>query len=642
MIPNQRHRHILLGIALISLILSMVSTASGADPITLTGSVGRIPVAGQMSVLKDVTGALTIEDVISYPRAAQFKPVPGDHLSGFAQQGAVWLRFTVLRPADSPRFWLLEVNPAYHEQLQLYSPSPSSGFERQSGGALQPFSQRSIPYRLDLFQLHPPADQPWTIYLRIASKRTILSNLIFWQPESLTKHTLIESIGHGAYFGILLLIFCQNILYWFRLDKRLYLFYSAYVLAAAVIFLDFNGYIHQFLITERTWLLSPLVRLNLILLMVSNLGVLSYLVNLKEHYPRIHKLYSSFFLGAATIFILLILCGQSDRIVIPVLNMLLASVLVSAGITLYMAFRKIPGARLYLTAFGMLLFTGSAKIFVFFDFAPEILPADLFWLSSLLHILIMNLAVTNQVSRYRQEKLKAEAELFAERKILGQQREFLQMISHELRTPLAIIDSTAQILPLVSGDQTTFAHKTKAILTATHRMKLLLDSCLTNERIRDDKIVPVIQSIPFRTLVENSVEQIQKATERHTVQVAAETLPEKLNCDPLLLEILIGNLLDNALKYSPDGGTIQLRGRLCERYGLFLEIEDQGVGIPPEHISMIFDQFYRCGHVAGVRGTGLGLHLVQKIARLHGGDVSCTSQPGVGSTFIVRLPVVPA
>lgn len=170
-------------------------------------------------------------------------------------------------------------------------------------------------------------------------------------------------------------------------------------------------------------------------------------------------------------------------------------------------------------------------------------------------------------------------------------------------------------------------------------MKLLLDRCLTNERIRDDKIVPVIQPTAFRSLVRNIADQAQKSAPKHDIFVELDALPENHSCDIFLIEILLNNLLDNAIKFSPGGGNIHLRGRLCEKNELILEIQDQGVGIPPEQIGLVFTQFFRTGQVASVQGSGLGLHLVQKIAQLHGGNVSCSSKLGVGSIFTVRLPV---
>ena len=529
------------------------------------------------------------------------------------------------------------MSPAYNEHLQLFLPTHSNDFVQKDGGSLQPFSKREIPSRLDLFRLTPPPDQPWTIHLRIVSKRTILTHLVIWQPDSQKEFAIAQALGHGAYFGIVLLIACINILYWLRLERSLYLYYSCYVLALAFVFIDFNGYLHQFFVTDRTWLLSPIVRLNLILLMISNIGVLSQLTDLKRQFPLIHKLYCGCFSGIAVIFTLLTLAGMSDTIVMPVLATLLASACVSVAVSLYLVTRRVPGAALYLAAFGALIITGCAKIFAFFDIAPEIFPVNLFWLSTLVHIIIMHVAVTNHVTRYRHEKQKVEADLVAERANVEQQRQFLRLISHELRTPLAIIDSTAQILPILFNDRAKFEKKSATILDATQRMKALLDNCLTDDRLSSDRMVPVMQAIDFQTLARRTIESVQARSDFHKINFETQNLPESFICDPVLIEILICNLLDNAIKYSPNGDVINLRSWTGRHGDLFLEVQDRGVGIPSGHTGKIFEKYYRSGQVSGISGAGLGLYLVQQIAKLHGGEATCTSEPGQGSTFTVRL-----
>jgi len=634
---NRRETRCTLAALLLLIVLATFSSPSYAAPLTLAASEGHVSLAGHLEVLKDSTGKLTIQDVTTPPYSSHFKKTPDDHISGFVQQGAVWLRFTILRPAVVPQEWLLEIEPAYSERIQVYTMPPAGGFEQRSGGILQPASKREEPYRLDLFRLAPPPDQPWTIHLRIASHRTILTRPTLWQPDALKRSALIEGLVHGAYLGIVLLIACINILYWLRLKQRLYFYYSCYVFGLTILFIDYNGYLHQFLITDKTWLMSPVIRLNLIFLIVSNVGVCSHLLNLQKNLPRAGLLYRRFFLGLSAVFAALVLAGYSDSLVIPVLLSLFTTAIISAAIGIYLIARGVPGAILYLAAFGTLLIAGCAKILVLFDITPEIFPPDLLWFSSLVHILIMNLAVTNQITRVITEKQTVESELATERKTVEQQRQFLRLISHELRTPLAIIDSTAQILPLLHNDHDKSTEKTNAILAATRRMKDLLDNCLSGDRLSIDGIVPVIKAINIQAIVRNTMESAQTGTHIHRMKLETTGLPATFPCDDVLLEILLRNLLDNAIKYSPDGGDITLRGWSLQPGELMLQVKDSGTGISSEDTDRIFDQYYRSGQVPGVSGAGLGLYLVQQIARLHGGDVACTSKPGLGSTFTVRL-----
>ena len=111
--------------------------------------------------------------------------------------------------------------------------------------------------------------------------------------------------------------------------------------------------------------------------------------------------------------------------------------------------------------------------------------------------------------------------------------------------------------------------------------------------------------------------------------------------DVMRLDIIIGNLLDNAVKYSPDGGDIVIR--LAPAGGMaLLSVRDHGIGIAPEDMERLFVRFCRLAPRSDVPGTGLGLYLARELARLHGGDIVAVSRPGEGSEFTLSLPLDPA
>ena len=114
--------------------------------------------------------------------------------------------------------------------------------------------------------------------------------------------------------------------------------------------------------------------------------------------------------------------------------------------------------------------------------------------------------------------------------------------------------------------------------------------------------------------------------------------PPKVIGDERLLAQLLDNFLSNAVKFTPQGGTVTVT--LSERSGAALiEVRDTGVGIPPDETGKVFDRFYRASTAATISGTGLGLAIVKSIAEAHGGSVGVTSELGVGTTFHVSLPL---
>lgn len=227
--------------------------------------------------------------------------------------------------------------------------------------------------------------------------------------------------------------------------------------------------------------------------------------------------------------------------------------------------------------------------------------------------------------------------LAAARKVNEEQSQFISLISHELRTPLSIIDGAAQLLLMSACPDSECLKLAGRIRTASTRLTSLVDSCLTQEQITSAGWVPDIREEDLRGVVADVVAMARKLTDRHDITADVSLLPESYPCDAALMRVLLTNLLENAIKYSPAGGEVVVGAYAGDAGTAILQVADHGIGIAPEHGEKIFDRFYRTWEVAGVPGAGLGLHLVRKIAELHGGEVSCQSRPGAGSTFTVTI-----
>lgn len=245
-------------------------------------------------------------------------------------------------------------------------------------------------------------------------------------------------------------------------------------------------------------------------------------------------------------------------------------------------------------------------------------------------VTITDITARKQAERYR-------VELEAERIALEEQRQFLGLVSHELRTPLSIIDGAAQLILLTSPQQSTCLTQAERIRSATLRLSDLIDGCLTDDRLSTSGWRPDLRELDIVPLVQSVIEQSTAKAQGHTFETALDS-PLRYNCDPTLVTIMLSNLLDNAMKYSPDGGKIMLVASCRENGSILIEISDQGIGIPPDQMEKIFNRFHRTWQIPGVPGAGLGLSLVKRIAEIHGGSVACRSIPGSGSTFTVTLP----
>lgn len=223
-------------------------------------------------------------------------------------------------------------------------------------------------------------------------------------------------------------------------------------------------------------------------------------------------------------------------------------------------------------------------------------------------------------------------------------RDFVANVSHEIKTPLTAIRGLAETLREGAlAEPETAAKFTERILAQCARLEALLADLLPLARMEaaDERGIE-FEAVDLGTLVRRSVEDTAPEAKSRNVRVEVEIqhdLP-RIDGDPESLDQLVLNLLNNAIKYNCDGGSVLIKAS-CAPDELRLEVTDTGIGIPTEALARIFERFYRVdkGRAREEGGTGLGLALVKHAAKLHGGNVEVESQLGVGSTFRVRLPL---
>jgi signal transduction histidine kinase len=153
------------------------------------------------------------------------------------------------------------------------------------------------------------------------------------------------------------------------------------------------------------------------------------------------------------------------------------------------------------------------------------------------------------------------------------------------------------------------------------------------------RVDPVATRLP--RMAQRVVKKARSNTSGHHINVTFPGDFPEVRADPRRLEQVLRNLVENAVKYSPDGGTVTVRGDVAGGEAV-ISISDEGIGIAPEDLGRVFDRFYRADGQAVRRagGTGLGLSICQGIVQMHGGRIWADSTPGAGSTFHFTLPIV--
>lgn len=245
----------------------------------------------------------------------------------------------------------------------------------------------------------------------------------------------------------------------------------------------------------------------------------------------------------------------------------------------------------------------------------------------------------------RVEEQRREAAQFREhaermRQLERTKSDFLNLASHELRGPLAIVrgylsmfedgtlgpDELFSILPTLTGK--------------VQQIELLVQQMLETARLEESRLI--VQPAPFDLgqAARRVVQTFASLTDAHQLSLSMPDVPVVVRADRTRIDTVISNLVDNAVKYSPDGGPISCVVA-ANRRRAFLSVQDSGIGVAPEAMERLFTRFGRIvtPENSHISGTGLGLYLSREIARRHGGDILVESSPGRGSRFTLTLPL---
>ena len=270
------------------------------------------------------------------------------------------------------------------------------------------------------------------------------------------------------------------------------------------------------------------------------------------------------------------------------------------------------------------------------------------------------LALAHAIERFSQGDRTARAEERGPRELrdmarrfnemalnLARQREaqltFLAGVAHDLRNPLSALKVSASIArpdrPLPSEE------KIRSVLATVgrqvDRLNRMVGDLLDSTRIEAGQLELHRERYDARSLARDVVELFQGTSAAHTLHLTVPEEPLELECDPLRLEQVLTNLVSNAIKYSPRGGAVHV-SVTAEPAQVCFAVRDSGMGISEQERAHLFEPFRRLGaSIETIPGVGLGLYVVRRIVDAHGGHIEVQSQPGMGSTFTIHLPVAP-
>ena len=227
------------------------------------------------------------------------------------------------------------------------------------------------------------------------------------------------------------------------------------------------------------------------------------------------------------------------------------------------------------------------------------------------------------------------------KKLERTREEFVANVSHELRTPLSLITGYVETLLDGAKDSPEVAVRfLQTIERNAERLKLLIEDLLVISELESGRVKLSPQAVALRPAVEKVFEDFKSRAADKGARFANLTPELSVRADPDRLEQVLGNLVDNAIKYGRAGGTVSVGGRLVEGGQVEMFVQDDGPGIPPEALERVFERFYRVDKARSREqgGTGLGLSIVKHIVQSQGGRVWANSELGHGASFHFTLP----
>jgi signal transduction histidine kinase len=242
----------------------------------------------------------------------------------------------------------------------------------------------------------------------------------------------------------------------------------------------------------------------------------------------------------------------------------------------------------------------------------------------------------------KRERAEARQETLVQAQELSELKlRFFSMVSHEFRTPLSIILGSAQLL---SDEERQWTYEQKfinleRIQSSARSMNQLLTDILTLTRAEAGKLEFDANLMDVESFCINLIEDISLCDDdpTHVIKFTSNSYCPHARLDEKLLYSILSNLLINALKYSPRGGTVEFIIK-CEPNLSIFQIKDRGIGIPSEAFANLYEPFVRANNVDKIAGTGLGLAVVKKCVDLHQGEILVESRVGEGTTFTVKIP----
>jgi two-component system, sensor histidine kinase LadS len=657
--------------AVVWLCLLMASWTASAAPLRLDESAraqGKVELAGHLQAFHDPTGALTQAQVAAPEFAARFTPIRANFNGGYAG-GAWWLRFQIVAAPGDAGDWWLRLGAPYVDYLDLWLPEPGADGDvhlrhRELGG-LRPISARDMPWFLTAVRLDAlPDGEPQWVWLRLAGHRSLSLTGEVIQLDALGGQFQNSVAMATAVIGMTLMMAVVSLLLGAALPDRSFLWYSAYLGSSAFLFLCSEGLLSTLLFPDHPYVAVRLHNVAMCLALFTFVAFTYSLLELRTRFPRTGRVFR--WLTGLTLASCIVAVAGYYGAIAPGINLLrLALGPAIVVLCVILVRRGAPSAWPNLVGYAVYAFVGGIHFAKNLDWLPYNLLTQYSYLPGvIIHMLAIFLSLGLRV-RNRERQVLADTRLASERletrvverthelqgeidqrqkaqaqlqRTMQEQRNFLSMASHEFRTPLSIIGASAEMIAdeRLHGSREDTLREAGKINRAKQRMLGLVDTLLASEWLESSEMQLRRNDVDLAELLADKTQSYIDDSGRD-LRCHVESGDLQLHADERLLHIVLDNLIENAIKYSPGGGTVELSARR-EAEQIVIGVRDHGPGFKIADLDLVFERFFRSTSVHQRPGVGLGLFMVRRIVELHGGTVHAANAPGGGAMLTIRLP----
>jgi signal transduction histidine kinase len=610
--------------------LLTLARAEGA-PLLLAPEVDRASLEGRLEHYADPTGEVSLDAV----RLQKFVRLPAFRSQGYSN-AAHWYRFDLERAPGAPRDWILSIGTLLLDEVDVWVEQPDGGWRPFALGDHRPYEARPLQTRH--FAVPLQLSERTRVYLRVRSTGSINVSAELWQPAAFVAEETRANFSQGLYFGILLIVavFYAILGAWSR--DFVLATYAGYVLSLIPLHMGFNGYLPMVLPSSLPWLNDVVWRVGFLggMLVVTFMWI--RLLETRRNFPRVHRLYQATVLLCAA---LLPFVGTSLYLPFsPIMNLVFMVMAITTPTLLGLLWwrRRSVQLMLYFVAFVVPAVGGAVQNLVAMGGVPtNALTAHAYQFASVIHVVVMSFGLALRVRQMNRDKAAAEQEAVVATQRAEEQRRFVAMLSHEFRNPLAAIDRAAQMIRLKTPAMAPpEAQRLDLIRANASTLAGFVDNFLMTEALDHGALALALERSALRPLLEAAVRaQGDAAGERVRLDVTPDDAT--FDVDPTLLGVAIGNLLGNALRYSPAESPVELTVQLGSD-GLHLRVADRGPGLGHEELARLGMPYYRAASSQGKKGTGLGFHFTQRIVQAHGGTLSARNRTDGGLEVELSLP----